>query len=113
VTEEDFQKLVEELRPTATETQHSTKFTTDRSAARQSSPVAQAGAEQVSTTNGNDDHEAMDEEDGDIAAQPNDVFKEFVHVWKNVRPGGAFSKDVATDRPQQRRLDVLSWGFGG
>jgi hypothetical protein len=113
VTEEDFQKLVKELRPTAVEIQHLTTIATDRPAVLQSSPVAQAGAEQVSTTNGNDGHEAMDEGDGDIATHPNDVFKEFVHVWRNVRPGGAFSKDMATDRPQQRRLDVLSWGFGG
>jgi hypothetical protein len=112
VTEEDFQKLVEELRPAAVETQHLVTITTDIPAVRQSPPVAQAGAEQVSTTNGDGGHEAMDEEDGDIATHPNDVFSEFVHVWRNVRPGGAFSKDMATDRPQQRRLDVLSWGFG-
>jgi hypothetical protein len=113
VTEEEFQKLVEELRPNMGETQHSTAIAPGIPAVLQSTPVAQAVAEQAPATNNDGGHEATDEGDDDVTTHPNDVFTEFEHAWRNVRPGGAFAKDTATDRPQQRRLDVLFWGFGG
>lgn len=58
-----------------------------------------------------DGHEMMEERDENLATCPNEVFAEFVSGWKNMRPGGAFAKDAARLRPQQRKLDVLSWGF--
>jgi len=96
VTKQEFGKLIDELRPNA---QLNTPTTKNAHAEPQGYPVAN----QVSPMNGNDEHETMDERDGNSEPHPTNIFTEFVNGWRNLRPSGAMAK---------RKLDVLSWGFG-
>ena len=73
----------------------------------QGRPVTQ----QVTPMNNNDEHETMDERDGNLGPHTTSIFAEFLNGWRNLRPNGAMSNDAAERRPQ-RKLDVLSWGFG-
>lgn len=60
-----------------------------------------------------DEYEMVDDErDGSPEAYPSNVFREFVSRWKTLRPNGAVPNDTAVGQPQQRKLDVLTWGFG-
>lgn len=100
VTEQEFRKLINELRPQSGEAERQiTPNTTEAHAERQVRPVTK----QVSTMNRNDEHETMDERDGNLDPRTTNIFTEFVNGWRNMRPNGAMSK---------RKLDVLSWGFG-
>jgi hypothetical protein len=100
VTEQEFGKLVGELRPNVIGTEQRNKTNTNTAHAElQGYPVTK----QVSPANNNDDHETMNERDGNSEPHPTNIFTEFVNGWRNLRPNGATAK---------RKLDVLSWGFG-
>ena len=100
MTKQEFGKLIGELRPNVNETEQ--RNTTNANTAH-AEPQGYPVANQVSQTNGNDEHETMDERGGNSESQPTNSFTEFVNGWRNLRPNGAMSK---------RKLDVLSWGFG-
>ena len=108
VTEQEFGRLIHEIRLNFDETEHqSTPKTTNAHEKPQGRPVAQ----QVSPTNDNDEHETRDKRDGSLEPHTTSIFAEFLNGWRNLRPNGAMSNDAAERRPQ-RKLDVLSWGFG-
>lgn len=113
VTEEDFGKLIEELHLIGSESEHSaTPKSKGAHANPRSTPPTQLAAEQALSTVPNDVDETMNERDGIVDTSPNGVFAEFVNGWRNLRPSLALSNDMARGRPQQRKLNVLSWGFG-
>lgn len=110
VTEQEFGKLINELHPKTShlEVQFAPKTTkTNAHGKSQGRPVTQ----QVTPMNNNDEHETMDERDGNLGPHTTSIFAEFLNGWRNLRPNGAMSNDAAERRPQ-RKLDVLSWGFG-
>lgn len=103
VTEQEFGKLVNDLRPRAGKTEHqSTPKTKNTHAQPQDHPVV----EQVSPMNNNDEHETTNERDGSLEPQTTSIFAEFVNGWRKLRPNDA------AGRQPRRKLDVLSWGFG-
>ena len=104
MTEQDFGELVHVLSRKSGEANRQNTPNTDTTHAMQDRPVTK----QVSPKNDNDEHEAMDERDGNSRPQASDVFAEFVNGWRNLMS----NKDASRGRPQ-RKLDVLSWGFGG
>jgi hypothetical protein len=108
VSEQEFGKLVNGLRPRASETEHrSIPITEKTHADPQDHPVAK----QVSPMNNNDEHETINERDGTLDPHTTSIFTEFVNGWRKLRRNGASSNDAA-GRPPRRKLDVLSWGFG-
>lgn len=105
MTEPQFAEHIDELRRKDTErNQQTTPNTKTAHANPQDRPVPK----QVSPTNNNNEHETMDERDGNSGQHPTDVFAEFVNGWRNM-----MSNNDALSRRPQRKLDVLSWGFGG
>lgn len=106
VTEQDFGKLINELRPNNRGSTPTTKSTPTQPRCR---PVAK----QVSPMNNNDEHETINERDGSLEPHTTGIFTEFVKCWRELRSNGAMSNDAdaAGGRPR-RKLDVLSWGFG-
>jgi hypothetical protein len=111
VSEQEFGKLVNEMRPKDSDTEHqTTPGTKDAHAESQVHPVAK----QVSPMNNNDEHERIDERDGSLEPQTTSIFTEFVNGWKKLRPNDALSNDQgdAAGRQPRRKLNVLSWGFG-
>lgn len=45
-----------------------------------------------------------------IVPENNDMMREFVSSFLNIRPGGAFASNSDTSRPPRRRpVDVLAW----
>jgi hypothetical protein len=107
VTEQDFGKHIQH--PKFNEAEHQTPTTATNGA--RASPQGRPATPQASTTNQNGEHEAMNERDGGPESNPTDVFTEFLNGWKDLRPNGTMSNDTVGGRPQ-RKLDVLSWGFG-
>ena len=107
VTEQDFGKLIQHPKTSETENLNTMATTESAHARSQGHPATQ----QASTMDQQDDHEMMDEREGSPEANPTNIFTEFVNGWRNLRPNGAVLNDTAGGRPQ-RKLDVLSWGFG-
>lgn len=114
VSQEAFEKLVEEYRPdpplnaSPQQCENSTKPAmrpTDISLKRKSRVSSITG--RSSTINGN--REARREREAMLHDQPSQpgIFTEFVETWRNVMPGQSATNDTA-----RHRLDVLSWGFG-
>lgn len=104
MTEQDFSELVDKLRRKSGASDHqNTTNTTTAHAEPQGRPVTK----QVSPTNNNNEHETMEERDTNSGPHPTDVFAEFVNGWRNL-----MSNNDALGRRPQRKLDVLSWGFG-
>ena len=95
MTEQDFGELVDKLRRKSSEANRQNTPNTNTAHAMQDRPVTK----QVSPKNDND---------GNSRPQASDVFAEFVNGWRNLMS----NKDASRGRPQ-RKLDVLSWGFGG
>jgi hypothetical protein len=112
VTGQEFSNLIEELRPrsNAIEAEHSIVPTTETHEGLQNLPAAN----QSLVTGQHGGQKVMDQPARSPAPHPNsdDVFAEFMNGWKSIQPGGAFAKNLVGSRPQQRRLDVFSWGFG-
>ena len=104
VTEQDFSELVNTLRRKTGEAAH--QNTTNTTTAHVNSQDRLV-PKQVSPTNNNNEHETVDERDGNSGPHPTDVFAEFVNGWRNL-----MSNNDALSRRPQRKLDVLSWGFG-
>lgn len=111
VTEQEFAKLVDEMRPDLNEVERQT--TPGIKTAHAESQVYPV-AKQVSPMNNNDEHERTNERDGSLEPQTTSIFTEFVNGWKKLRPNGALSNDQgdAAGRQPRRKLNVLSWGFG-
>lgn len=104
VTEQDFGELVGKVHRKGREADHqNTPKRTIAHAEAQGCPVTK----QVSPMNNTDEHEPVDERDGNSGPQATDVFAEFVNGWRNLMS----NNDASRKRPQ-RKLDVLSWGFG-
>lgn len=104
VTEQDFGELVDELRRKCQEAAHQHTRNTNAAHATQDRPVTK---QMSPTNNNNDEHETMDKGDGNSGPHPPDVFAEFVNGWRNL-----LSNNKTSSRRPQRKLDVLSWGFG-
>lgn len=110
VSDHEFEKLTGELRPTAV------------SAERPATPSAgnvhngsgsKALGERLRSTNHDQAEASEDERAQSTETHPDDVFAEFVSRWNSIRPGNgnAWEKGQPKNRPPQRKLDVLSWGF--
>lgn len=104
MTEQDFGELVDNLRRKNGEADHQN---TTNTTTTHSEPQGRPGPKQVSPANNNNEHETTDERDGNSGPHPTDVFAEFVNGWRNL-----MSNNDALSRRPQRKLDVLSWGFG-
>ena len=104
VTEQDFGQLVERLRRKDRETDHQN---TPKPTTAHAGPQGPSATKQVSPLNNIDEHETIDERDGNSGPQATNVFAEFVKGWRNLMS----NNDASRKRPQ-RKLDVLSWGFG-
>lgn len=109
VSEQEFGKLINEMRPNDSDTEHqTTPNQTDAHAQPQGHPVAK----QMSPLNNNDEHGRIDGRDVSVDAHTTtSIFTEFMNGWRKLRPNGTMSNDAAGGQPR-RRLDVLSWGFG-
>ena len=104
VTEQDFGQLVERLRRKDREANHQDK---SKPTTAHAELQGLSATKQVSPLNNIDEHETIDERDGNSGPQATDVFAEFVNGWRNLMS----NNDASRKRPQ-RKLDVLSWGFG-
>jgi hypothetical protein len=108
VIEQDFEKLIKEMRGKSGAAGHQT---TPKTTNTYETPQGRSVAKQVSPTNNDGEHETVDERDGSLDPHTTSIFKEFVSGWRNLNSNGAMSNDTA-GRRAQRKLDVLSWGFG-
>lgn len=105
VTERDIGLLILELRPGNDSTNDISMVSTG--VVPENRFAVQATDEQALLS-----RDGNSERDRSLETHPNDIIKEFVSAWKDIRPGGAWSHESVASRPQRRGLHVLSWGFG-